>query len=59
MAAVVKGLTHLAVNQTFAGSNLVSRPIKEKHDLRVIFLSDDKKKVAANLHRISFMILFF
>ena len=30
MAAVVKGLTHLAVNQAFASSILVSRPILEK-----------------------------
>lgn len=37
MAALVKWLTHLAVNQTFVSSILISRPIK-KASLRYISL---------------------
>lgn len=36
MAAVVKWLTHLAVNQTFVSSILISRPILESNRTIII-----------------------
>ena len=32
MAVVVKGLTHLAVNQTFVGSSPINRPKLDERD---------------------------